>query len=447
MASLRLWLKRRMPRSLFARVMLILLLPVVLAQTVATVIFYNRHWDNLNNRLAFGVAAEIALAVEIIEEKPSEGTMAVWERMEQMARHTQLGFRLMPDDDLPLKSATRGMINAPLNAMLNGALDIAVHPFVIIDRGSERLREVRVRTTQGVLGVVIPERRLSSPTARVFLAWMTGSALLFLGVAMLFMRNQIRPILRLAKVAEGFGKGRDPERLKPEGALEVRAVTQAFLVMRERIQRQVRQRTEMLAGVSHDLRTPLTRMKLQLAMAPRKDSWTQDLLADVAEMEKMVEGYLAFARGEAGEQAIDTDIVALLEAIVERARQTSGKDVSLAASAGTCLMVLRPQAIRRCLENLVNNAVRYGTTVRLALDETPQAVFIHIDDDGAGIPEDKREEVLRPFVRLEGSRNPDTGGVGLGLTIASDIAKGHGGDLILCTSPLGGLRASVRLPK
>ncbi len=441
MRPLRPRVKRFLPRTLLARVLLILLLPVVLAQLVATYVFFDRHWENLTSRLAYGVAGDVALAVATLQEGPlSQETRA---RLALIERHTDLRLRLEPDGALPSHSDTRGMINAALDRSL--ALRLAEGTFAITDRAAERLRDVHVKTPAGILHVTIPQRRLSSSTAPIFLLWMTGSALLFFGIAALFMRNQIRPIRRLAHAAELFGKGQDVAGFKPEGALEVRRAAQAFLVMRERIRRQIRQRTEMLAGVSHDLRTPLTRMKLQLALMKPQEGF-DELRTDIADMEQMVEGYLAFARGADGEPSLPADLVSLLEGVVADANRQGDPAVTLKAPAA-CVLTLRPQALRRCLGNLVGNALRYGTTVQVSLEEAETAVFVHVDDDGPGIPADRRGDVLRPFVRLEDSRNPDTGGVGLGLTIASDIAKGHGGDLTLATSPAGGLRATVRLPR
>jgi two-component system osmolarity sensor histidine kinase EnvZ len=262
-------------------------------------------------------------------------------------------------------------------------------------------------------------------------------------VALLFMRNQIRPIRRLAAAAERFGKGRDTPGFKPEGALEVRQASRAFLVMRERIQRQISQRTEMLAGVSHDLRTPLTRMKLQLALLGDSPD-IAELKADVAEMERMIEGYLAFARGEGSEVPEPTDLAALIDDVCQAARR-QGAVIDLAID-GDLILPLRPQAIRRCVTNLISNARRYGGYIAVAAGRRGRMVEVTIDDDGPGIPAERREEVFKPFYRLEASRNQATGGTGLGMTIARDIARHHGGDVTLDTSPLGGLRCVIRLP-
>jgi two-component system osmolarity sensor histidine kinase EnvZ len=259
-----------------------------------------------------------------------------------------------------------------------------------------------------------------------------------------FLRNQVRSLRRLANAAEAFGKGRDVPHFKPEGAIEVRQAAAAFLIMRERIQRQISQRTEMLAGVSHDLRTPLTRMKLELELLGDAEE-AQGLRADVAEMQQMLEGYLAFARGEGNEQPAVADLMEFLGDVVATARR-DGTEISLIGPSELHLPIRR-DAFRRCVMNLVGNASRYGGHVWVTVMPTRGGVEVMIDDDGPGIPEALREAVFRPFYRLESSRNLETGGVGLGLTIARDIMLSHGGDLRLETSPQGGLRAHLILPR
>ncbi len=257
------------------------------------------------------------------------------------------------------------------------------------------------------------------------------------------MRNMVKPIRKLAEAADALGKGRDVPDFKPYGAREVRRAAAAFLIMRDRLKRQMQQRTEMLAGVSHDLRTPLTRMKLQLALLGHKPE-AADLAADVSEMEQMVEEYLAFARGEGSEQAVPVDVPEMLEDIVETAQRHGGK-VTLTAK-DPIRLTLRPNGFRRCITNLIANAARFGQHVQLQAAHKSHFVEITVDDDGPGVPEDKREDVFRPFYRLDHDRNRGTGGAGLGLTIARDVVRGHGGNIALANSPLGGLRVVIRLP-
>ena len=303
--------------------------------------------------------------------------------------------------------------------------------------------EIRVQLPRGVLRVMAPTKRVSSPTTTIFISWSIGSAIVLFIVATIFMRNQVRPIKRLANAAESFGKGRDVPGFKPTGAAEVRQASAAFIRMRQRIKRQIAQRTEMLAGVSHDLRTPLTRMKLQLAML-KSGREIKGLRADIAEMEVMLEEYLAFARGEGTESPIETDIAKLLREIVGNARR-KGMTIAL-KSSGALTVPVRPNAFRRCLTNLLGNAVQHADKVAIEAARNSNAIEIIIDDNGPGIPKSKRAEAFRAFSRLDPSRNPDSGGVGLGLTIARDIIRGHGGEVALEDSPKGGLRVRLRLP-
>jgi two-component system osmolarity sensor histidine kinase EnvZ len=309
--------------------------------------------------------------------------------------------------------------------------------------------DIRIQLDGAVLQVMADRKRLMLTNTHIWVLWMLGTALILLSVAILFLRNQIRPIERLADAAEAFGKGRDVPDFRPSGATEVRRAALAFLDMRERILRFVQQRTDMLAGVSHDLRTPLTRMKLELALMD-KDASAQALAADIEEMEHMLEEYLAFARGQSGEGAADTDIAQLLNDVAASARRkadakTPGKAVEVSVD-GRLVVEVRPNAMRRCLTNLVENALRHGSRAELSAHEQGNVIEIAVDDDGPGIPAAQREEAFRPFHRLDSARSPGTGGVGLGLAIARDIARGHGGEITLADSKLGGLRAVVRLP-
>jgi two-component system osmolarity sensor histidine kinase EnvZ len=298
-----------------------------------------------------------------------------------------------------------------------------------------------------VLEILVPHDRVTVSQPDIFILWMVVSALVLVTVAILFLRNQVRPIERLARAADAFGKGRDVPDFKPYGAIEVRRAAQAFLTMRERLERYLQQRTEMLAGVSHDLKTPLTRMRLQLAMmgpSPDIDAMRRDII----EMEHMLDEYLEFARGEGGEHSELCDLAALAREAAERAvraRMAERSRLTLAMPEPVQLSARR-RALGRCITNLVDNALKHGKNVEVSVVRDERFAQIVVDDDGPGIPEDKREEAFRPFHRLDEGRNLQTGGVGLGLAIARDIARAHGGDLLLDASPQGGLRAIVRLP-
>ncbi|WP_029010353.1 ATP-binding protein [Azospirillum halopraeferens] len=442
-------LKRYLPRTLFGRSLLIIVTPVILAQAVATWIFYDRHWDTMTNRLAFAVAGDIAMIIEQIERDPTppgiERTLTMAARTTDLVVTVEPGVILDPEYEVYAFRARRrwpslGLLEATLAQAMAERVG---RPFSIDSRVAREWYEIRVQLPSGVLSVMSPERRLFSPTSYIFILWMVGSALVLFAVAIVFMRNQIRPIRRLAVAADGFGKGRDVPNFKPEGALEVRQAAAAFLLMRERIQRQITQRTEMLAGVSHDLRTPLTRMKLALDMLGDSPE-VEELKDDVAEMEAMIEGYLAFARGEGTEAVQPTDLTRLLTEVVNGARR-EGIAVTLAVD-GRLSLPLRPNAMRRCLTNLLVNARRHADHVWVAAQRQGNVMEITVDDDGPGIPAPLREDVFKPFFRVDASRNKATGGAGLGLTIARDVVRGHGGDILLGDSPHGGLRARICLP-
>jgi len=317
-------------------------------------------------------------------------------------------------------------------------------------RRDDGLVEVLVQLENGVLRVRTQDKRVFSTTTYVVILWMVGTSLILMTIAVLFLRNQVRPLRRLASAAEAFGKGREDPPVHPAGSTEVRQAAAAFLDMQERIRRHLSQRTDMLAGVSHDLRTPLTRMKLQLALMGDSED-IEALQRDVEEMERMVSGYLDFARGEEGERIEEVDLGRMLDdlARISAGRPGAGHGAarSIAVSHDPDLLLpLRAGAMRRCLENLVQNALRHGNRVAITARRNDAAIDISIDDDGPGIPEAQREAVFRPFFRLDRARNPDTGGVGLGLTIARDVVRSHGGEIHLETAPQGGLRVAIRLP-
>jgi two-component system osmolarity sensor histidine kinase EnvZ len=442
------WLKRILPRGLLGRSLLILVTPMVLVQLVAAYVFFGTHWDLVTRRLAAGLAGDIGAVIEMMRLNPSEEERKQIFAMAAQAMELQITLR--PGDIL----RRTGMLGAAskfadqvmgysLEDNLTGALAERVGRPVFIDAENfEREVEILVQLPEGVLDVHASRKRLYSPTTTIFVLWMVGTSLLLLGIATMFTRNQVRAVKRLAIAADSFGKGRPVPDFKPEGAMEVRQAGAAFALMRDRLKSQVDQRTEMLAGVSHDLRTPLTRMKLQLEMMRPED--IGDLKDDVAEMETMIEGYLAFARGEGSETPRPTDLVALVEDAAQKLRR-DGADIAISGDEDLTLP-LRPHAISRCLSNLLGNAVRYAGKVAVGVHRREDAAEVVIDDDGPGIPLQYRDEVFKAFFRLEGSRNPKTGGVGLGLTIARDVARGHGGDIELGDSPLGGLRARLILP-
>jgi len=431
--------KRFLPKSLLGRSLMIIVTPLVILQIVSAGIFYETHWDKVTLKLARGVAGDISAVIHLLRLNP-EPKNHPW-IFNVASSNMNLVVSLKKNAVLPNSTQPPGSL---MERMLAKAMTSHVSkPFLIDASSKSRQVIIDVQLASGVLRVVTSQKRLFSSTAYVFVIWMVGTSLILFAVATIFMRNQVKPIRRLAVAAEDFGKGRDVSKFKPEGADEVRQASSAFLAMRERILRQISQRTDMLAGVSHDLRTPLTRMRLQLEMLG-DDVATADLKADITEMEHMLDGYLAFARGEGTEDPVPVDLTAQLHEVASQARRRGGA-VDL-HTEGALTASLRPTAFKRCLTNLVDNAIQYADHVSVRAGQRGDGIEITIDDDGPGIPEDQREEVFKPFYRIEGSRNPGTGGVGLGLTLVRDVIRGHGGDISLDDSPNGGLRVRLKVP-
>jgi two-component system osmolarity sensor histidine kinase EnvZ len=437
----RVLLRRVLPTGLFGRSLLIIVAPLVLVQVVATWAFFDQHLSTISRRLAQGAAGDIAVAVTEWGEAPATGRASVLDRVGQAV---WMNFSFEADAILPNqgKADPRGYV---AETMAEALREMVRRPFEIEDADGVRV-VVAVQLPEGVIRAEMSRKRLFSASAYAFVLWMVGSSLILLTIAGLFMRNQVRPMQRLALAAERFGKGQDIGGFKPEGATEVRRAATEFLRMRERIQRQLQQRTEMLAGVSHDLRTPLTRLKLELALLGSGPD-IEAAQGDVNEMERMLDAYLAFVRGEGGEAAEPVDIAALLQDIAADCRRLN-HPVTLDVPE-RLIAVVRPQALTRAVSNLVGNARKYGgRNIRLSLEASPESLDIHVDDDGPGIAPDKREEVFRPFRRLQEARTADgSASVGLGLTVTRDLARSHGGDVLLDRSPLGGLRATVHLPR
>ncbi|MBC8339251.1 MAG: HAMP domain-containing protein [Rhodospirillales bacterium] len=431
--------KKYLPKSLLGRSLLIIVTPLVILQLVSAVIFYETHWDKVTLKLARGVAGDIAAVISLIRRAPDAESR---ERIFNVAAGN-MGLVVSLKEGAVLPNVTRSPSGLMERMMARAMISHVSKPFQLDTDTIDRAVLIEVQLASGVLHVTTTQKRLFSSTAYVFVLWMVGTSLILFVVATIFMRNQVKPIRRLAMAADDFGKGRDVFQFKPEGASEVRQASSAFLVMRERILRQISQRTDMLSGVSHDLRTPLTRMKLQLEMIGAGPGM-EDLKGDIAEMEHMLDGYLAFARGEGAEEPSKTDVTALLNEAAAQARRRGGA-VDL-HTEGQLTASLRPNAFRRCLTNLIDNAIQYAEHVSVRAGLREDAVEVTIDDDGPGIPEEERENVFKPFYRIEGSRNPGTGGVGLGMTIARDVIRSHGGDMALGDSPNGGLRVRLRVP-
>lgn len=434
-------LKKYFPKSLYARVLLIVILPIFLMQSVVTYVFFDRHWELVSANLSANVAGQIA---HITREYRQAVDLARRQEIEEAsARDLQINVRfepggVIPDED---KISIFAIHSTTLRRQLDDRL---TEDFWFNTSSWPAYVEVRVQIDGGYL-VFLPRRdRVFATTGPIFVLWLIGATLLLGWIAVVFMRNQVRSILRLAQAAEAFGRGRDAPGFRPTGATEVRRAGLAFIAMRERIKRHMHQRTAMLAGVSHDLRTPLTRIKLALALQPDNTD-IEALRSDVLEMERMVESYLNFAREiSSDEEPQSVDIGALVREVGEDATRAGAK-VDVAAEAGLVVSAQR-DALKRAVANLVDNARKYATQAWLSARRTGPYVEVLVEDDGPGIPPDKIEEVFRPFARLDEARNLNRSGVGLGLSVVRDVARSHGGDVTLAPSPRGGLGALLRLP-
>jgi two-component system osmolarity sensor histidine kinase EnvZ len=429
-----------LPKGLLGRSLLIIVAPMLILLMVLTSVFMDRHWALVTARLSDGMVRNIAALVDLIERQPPGADLS---SITEIARNRmKIRMRVLPAGELgPDNRSYLGLLDTTLSSALRGQIK---RPFSL-DVGERTSNiEIRVPIDRGTLRVVFPRNLAYAANWHFFLVWMGGVGLGLVVVSVVFIRNQIKPIQRLANAAEAFGKGRPVGSFAPQGAREVRRAALAFIEMRRRIERQLEQRTTMLAGVSHDLRTVLTRFRLELALLPDGEE-TEDMRRDIDEMEAMLEAYVAFAKGDADEGSEPVDVEA---AIADVATRTATVDVAVSTVfQGPPLVSLRPGAFRRLVGNLVGNAVRYGRSqVEVAAEHRDGWLSLRVDDDGPGIPEAEREAVFRPFYRLDIARNQDIPGTGLGLAIARDVARSHGGDVRLENSPLGGLRAVVRLP-
>jgi two-component system osmolarity sensor histidine kinase EnvZ len=429
-------LKAVMPRGLLGRSLLIVLVPLVVVQAVALQLFYGTHMSIVSRRLSAAIAGEVAIVVDALERAPEYQDRVLsgaFDRLELKMR--RVPGVLEPAHERPpqLEVLERSLVIALEEKLRRPvALDWQSDPASVI---------LRTQMQDGLLEVDVPRKRLFAGTLSLFVAWLVGSSLLLFGIAALFLRNQVRSIRRLAHSMDAFGRGHESAKLRPSGATEVRQAASAFNVMQERVGRFLAQRTQMLAGVSHDLRTPLTRMRLALAMMKVDEANRQDiadLTADLEEMDRMIGGYLAFARGVGEEKAEPTELAPLLDDVARHARR-AGAEVALQRPEEVSLM-LRADAFRRAITNLVDNARRHARRVAIAAQAQPEAVVLTVDDDGPGIPPERRADVFRPF-----EAGAD-GGTGLGLSIALDVIRAHGGDIVLEDSPLGGLRVRVTVP-
>ena len=430
-----------LPRGLYARSLIIIIAPMVLLQSVIAFVFIERHWQTVTQRLSTAVTRDIAAIIDIIDVYPQDENFSEVTRMarEKMA----LNIAILPPDPLPAPAPK------PFFSILDQILSQEItqqigKPFWIDTVGNSNIVEIRIQLDENVLRVFAKRSQAYASNTHIFLLWMVGTSLVLLFIAILFLRNQIRPIQNLADAADDFGKGRElPSDFRPRGASEVRRAGLAFMKMRERIEKQIEQRTEMLAGVSHDLRTILTRFKLQLAISvPTQE--LSELEKDIDDMQSMIQGYMDFAQSDVEEETGELELRELLTEFEKEAAMRGQKMKT--RMLGRSDIVVRPVAFRRLLTNIVSNAFRYATSSEIIARNAKGWLTLSIDDNGPGIPADMREEVFKPFYRLDEARNLDESGTGLGLAIARDIARKHGGDITLDDSLLGGLQVKLKLP-
>ncbi len=447
-------IKNYLPQTLLARSTLIVLLPVLILQIVTVYIFFDRHWSKTIGRLSDAVAGEIAVMADMIEFNDDPNLALV-----QVLNYTKINLdmtaRLIPNGLVELSPASVSFLKRPAIHYLDSALVRRVHrPFAVMPYESDKFYDIQVQLKNAILSVQVPERRLYSSSSYVFLIWMIGISLSSTLVSMIFLRNQIRPIRKLAIAAERFGRGQDVENFKPQGAREVRAAGRSFMNMRDRIRRQVEQRTVMLAGVSHDMRTPLTRIKLALSLLPEDDD-VRALKGDVNTMEAMLNAYLDFVKGEGGERAETVDLSQIVRNVLSRFHT---KKLDLSYNGPDLLYAaVRPVAFTRAVTNIVSNACRYGSVVVVRVTQDAGQIVVGVEDNGPGIHPDQYEDAFKPFTRLDASRHLDSaahavgtagGPVGLGLAIARDLVHAHGGEIVLGRSEaLGGLKVEMFLPK
>lgn len=431
-----------LPKGLYWRTLLIIVAPAALLQLIITLVFLDDHWQATSKRMSQGVAADVALIIQLYERDP---TPENFESLREYAmRPLRLEIELQPGAELAIPRCRAW--GSTLDRYLLRSLQTDINREVWYDStcpGPQVL--IRVPTANGVLQLKAYRDRVQARSGPLFVAWISGATIFLIVVSVIFIRNQVRPIENLADAMERFGRGEDTGYIRARGAREVRGATLAFHDMRQRIRKQIEQRSQLLAGVSHDLRTPLTRLKLQLAMMEQTPE-IDDIKRDLAEMEQTLDEYLAFAKGQADEAPELVDISKLVQEIVADTVR-SGADVAVESQVNAAPTPGRARALKRCLTNLIDNAAAHGDKVRIAIASNDQAITVCVDDNGPGIPEELYEEAFRPFSRLDETRSRNQKGVGLGLAIARDVARSHGGDILLSRSPLGGLRAALRVPR
>lgn len=437
--SLSFWRRKLLPRTLFFRTMLLIFVPLIVVQIVSIVVFFDGSWSRMGRRLSDNLVEDIRVMISLRDEgMPVEKIKTVF------TPSSGINFNFYENKDIssfnnqikPNPMVVRYLQESMQNVFANMKWSISVD-----DKNNNNSLTILVDKGNGVYEFLCSKKKIFSSSIFMFVVWMVATSVFLFLVSVLFLRIQVRSIAELAQTAENFGKGIDDD-FKPYGSSEVRKAGMAFIEMKKRIIKQIAERTQMLAGISHDLRTPLTRMKLMVTMMENNQD-KQDFLVDIDEMEKMLNGYLSFVKGQGDETSVEVDVDELVKGIVAR---SLNKKIKFKTSEGEKIIVAKEQALRRAITNIVANASRYGKKIEVEVKKYEKKIAIFVDDNGPGIPKDKRDDVFRAFYRLEGSRNKETGGIGLGLAITKDIITAHGGKIFLDDSPLGGLRVIIDLP-
>ena len=431
-----------LPRTLFFRTMLLIFVPLIVVQIVSVVMFFDGSWSRMGRRLSENLAADMQFVVDLA--KDNVGRLSELKKITKDTFDIELEYYTNKEKHQAINKAHKAskMVVGYLEESLSKEFPNAEREVLLSKDNNDLI--VLLDTNDGLYKFVTSKKKIFSSSIFMFVVWMAGTSVLLFLVAVLFLRIQVRSIAELAQVAEDFGKGIDNTKFKPSGSSEVRKAAIAFIKMKERIQRQISERTQMLAGVSHDLRTPLTRMKLQAAMMPEGED-KKDFLSDIDEMEKMLDGYLSFVSGEAGEKSTFVDMNELILSIINKFRNKKAL-IRYSTNDEVSAIQGREQALKRALTNIISNAFRYGKTIAVKLENNDKKLWVSVEDDGPGIPSDKRDDVFKAFYRLESSRNKETGGVGLGLSIAKDVVTSHGGTIELGDSELGGLKVLISIP-
>ena len=428
-------IKKILPQTLLGRSILILVVPLIILQIIITVIFYNRHWDTITRHRTIDFVNDITLVVESFEKNKSRENQ-IW-ILSNVSEKLQLQTIYIENKKLSFEKDNEK--TSKLEEYLLENLDPLGKKFNLNINNKKKLITVMVEVNNGILEFRANKKRIYSSTTYIFILWMIGASIILFIVALLFLKNQIKPIRKLAIAVDRFGKGKNIQNFKPSGAKEVRRVSNAFKIMKDRIENSITQRNKMFSSISHDIRTILTRMKLNLELHKLDKG---GLKKDLIEMEEMVEEYLKYAKGEEKEKIQKINIVNLLNSIKKR---YSKKNISFKNDKKINISI-RLNSIKRCINNILSNSLKFSKKVEISCNKKKDYVEIIIDDDGPGIPKSERKKVLQPFYRVEDSRNRNTGGIGLGITIAADIINNHGGNFLLEQSPLGGLRAKIYLP-